>query len=317
VGAHAAPVAPQGADAARPADVLAARERWRPSLGTLGADDAARARELVQRASAGLDGPRIIVNRHPAEAAALLDGSIERLSTTNDRARLPFRPQSAAQLDAAADRRLRLEQRHGTVGTGAARGTTTYGTVAWDSTALTPGGRTVPQLGAYRYGQAAMVLDERVLDRATFLPHDSVSVAHGTRTAAREQLVDVAVERLARSHGFVDDLAPGGRPAPRIPDAERAARQRRLLDILHAPDRVAVDAMRDELRRTPNSTHYVEAQVRGGVRADDVAEVRLATRPNMAPRWATTPRLQRLGTSALDALEGVALLRRIPLLRVR
>jgi hypothetical protein len=37
----------------------------------------------------------------------------------------------------------------------------------------------------------------------------------------------------------------------------------------------------------------------------------------MAPRWATTPRLQRLGTSALDALEGVALLRRIPLLRVR
>ncbi|MEO6866976.1 MAG: hypothetical protein ABI200_03050 [Gaiellales bacterium] len=301
----------------RPTDVIAARESWRPNLGTLGADDARRAQNLVQRAAAGLASPYVIVNRNPAEAVALLEGSLTRLSTAHDKRTNPDDPRTPKNKAAAMRRRTKLEQRHGTLGEGAARGTTTYGTVAWDRSMPHKNGRVVPQLGAWRYGQAALVLKGDVLDRATFLPHDSVSVAPGTRTSAREQLIDVAVERLARDFGFVDDLGHGGRPAPHIPEHTRLARQQRLLDILHARDDAALTAMRRELQTMPTNDRYVEAQIRGGVTVADIAEIRIADRPEMIPVWARTPEMHQATAAAIDALEGAAKLHDIPVLRVR
>jgi hypothetical protein len=305
-------------DAARPVDVVAARDSWRPHLGSLGAEDARRARELVTRAMEGLDGPHVIVNRHPAEAMELLDGRVERLTTSHDLRSTSYRPHVEELARAARDRRIDIETRLGTIGVGADRGATTYGSVVFDLQAPDRNGRLSPHHGVPRYGQAALVLDQAVLDRATFLPHDSVGVAQATKPAAHEQLVDVAVERIARDHLFVDDLPHPGRRTRAVSDAARELRKQQLLDVLRDPDeRSAIDAVRTKLRGMTNRATYVEAQVRGGVRADDVRELRLLLDEQFAPRWTRTPDQRRIAASAFDALEGAALLRRLPLLRLR
>jgi hypothetical protein len=122
--------------------------------------------------------------------------------------------------------------------------------------------------GVANFGDQAHVLDPRVLGRATASGRDSGLGLSPARPAPLEQLADVVLERLARSHGFQTDPFTGANRyrigiTGAAPDEARRAALRHLLHEL--PHDEAVRRLRGYLTGPTmgDIDHMVELQVRG------------------------------------------------------
>lgn len=237
------------ANAVRPVDVLAAARTFRPSYGTLGAADAARAELIIRAALADLDA-RIVVNRPAAELATVLREGGE-FST-------------AAASNTGAMRDL---DRWGIAGAGNLRGHTVFGSVQFFPDVHSAGGGSLEPadngVGAFGFGSIASVLRPNAAERTTFTSsyYRDQAAGHG-HLASSEQLADVVLERLTAEYGFHP-----GHPLAHDPATDRLLRASFRLMVRDDPDR-AVGTVRDFLTGNTLRNRPIEAQVRGVSVAD-------------------------------------------------
>jgi hypothetical protein len=253
--------------AVRPADVTALAAVHPPVWhGVLSADDARIGQSLVHEALAGLE-PRIQTNM-PSKYAAELLSKGGRIGNLYDYAAQPGAV-LAQDTTRAVDNRAAIELRNGYFGSG----TTIYGTVHFADVTHTPlASHAAKQLryadrqldlGSVMYGDASVVLGDRALKNASFLPADS-GVLGGIRPLrTAEHLDDVVFERLVENfqlgrtpeRGLTSDTVFPGEHSP-------AALATDFRSLLHMPREKAVAAIREHLTSSAVGTSYMEAQVR-------------------------------------------------------
>jgi hypothetical protein len=303
----------------RPADV-AAIAAVRPPVwrGTLSAKEAEHAQSLVREALKDLD-VRVHTNVQSSYAAtALRRGG--RLGNLYDLVEVPVaeRPPLVASLEHAVSLRATAELTHGFYGTG----TTVYGTVHFSDVTHTPQidhrktlryrGREL-DVGAMRYGDASIVLGERAVRNATFLPADTGQLAGRRPLRAKEHLADVVFEWL------VDNFQLGtpqeaARTTSTVFGGDRSPRAiaRDFRAILAMPRPKAVAAIREHLTSAAINDNYIEAQVRIAT-VDDIRAIHLVeVDPSYIP-----PEERARFQAALDALRNEAKARSIPLRSTR
>lgn len=274
---------PVSTDAARPADVLAARARYSagtPSLGHLSVRDARRAQRLVHAALESMPTPQILVNRRPGNAEAILRSS-KPIDTVFD---LPEdqRPSDFGQ-------RTWVEKQFDTHGRGADAGHSVYGSVQFadqihPATELVQpagGASTKPHtnLGIGYYGPVSLVLKPDVWSRTTVQPGDSYNLAMlslPSRPGAVENLADVVTERLVAN--FDGSRPDGALQAFGLGDQAQAGAA--LKSLLWKPTAQAVEGVKQQLASTTftNNATMLEAVVRTADR-DDIAEIRVMRHP--------------------------------------
>ncbi|MCW2923808.1 MAG: hypothetical protein JWM98_1212 [Thermoleophilia bacterium] len=234
--------------AERPAAVRVAAAAFRPTFGMLDAPAAERTRGLVAAALAGLDPPRIVVNRSVEQGVRQLELGA------------PF----ASSLDRPGGRRHAI-----------------YGAIQFshDLHPDGPEGVRLLNTGQGRYGEMAFVLRPSALSRATLLPNDSWYADGPAGTA--DDLVDITTQRVLRDFFLARDEVGFGSPWPRTQMNE--VRQR-FHDILALPDDQAVVALRRHVTSGSMGSHYVEARLPDAA-LDDVESIRLETQSARRPRW--------------------------------
>lgn len=254
----------------RPADVATlATTAVPPNTGVLSVEEARRAQELVHDALSGLT-PRIQVNMPSTEAVDLLRTS-GRFRNVYDMIDAPEgeRPQLVTDIGNAVDSRAFNERSHGFFGTG----TTVYGTLHFGDETHVPqidhSARTLRyqgrqlDVGATMYGDASVVLGDRAMRNATFLPRDTglIGANHPLRT--REHLDEVVTEYLVRNFEVAGPPEAGASTGTAFPGFRRpAAIADDFRAILRMPHERGVAALREHLTSEAINTPYMEAQVR-------------------------------------------------------
>lgn len=192
--------------------------------------------------------PFLIVNRDAAEAVHLLETG-DRLRTAHD---LSHR---TAEQDRYVAGRASVERALDVYGDGVDAGTTVYGSLQFDPARTDWRGRTGPNTGyPDRFGSVAFQLTPAAAARATYSIGDSFDAEPG-QLAGSSQLPQLLARTL--------DMRPLGA---------------QLKGPVSAPADVRT-RLRDVTR-----DGYVEAQVHGGVRLDDIASITVETAPERMPR---------------------------------
>ncbi|MCW2925371.1 MAG: hypothetical protein JWM98_2775 [Thermoleophilia bacterium] len=305
----------RGVDAAvRPADVAAlAAHPPLPWRGVLSVDDARLATALVHEAISGLE-PRIQVNMSARRATDILrDGG--RIGNVYDLVRESPRPwgEAGIHMQHGLPTRVANEREMGVFGTG----TTVYGALTFSDVMHRPmrSHAGIVRLaerelntGALTYGEASVVLGQRALDNASFLPADT-GVLGGVRPVrAREQLADVVTERLIENFGLGSE--PAGRGATSATFLDADVRPSELANdfrsILRMPRERAVTALREHLTSRAMVDGYIEAQVRIAT-ADDIRAVHVRPRPanQLSTAQAATQRADGAELATVGAARGV------------
>jgi hypothetical protein len=252
--------------------------RYRPRFGSMSVEDVARGRALVHDALAGLQVVPVS-NRWSRAGVAAVHGDAF-LGTVHT---LPPRN--------VADRVMRVVRRHWEqsrhfYGPGELGGKTVFASAQFvpKPTIERHGGDAVAalgelatargSLGVARFGDRAHVIDPAVLERASVTGRDSGLGLRPALPAPFEQLDDVVLERLARSHGFQRDPFTGANGYRIGVDGAGSARARRVAfrRLLHeTPHDEAVSRVQDYLTSSTmgDINHMVELQVRG-VRGRDI-----------------------------------------------
>ncbi|MCW2922709.1 MAG: hypothetical protein JWM98_113 [Thermoleophilia bacterium] len=251
-------------------EVGRAAAAYHPMLGDLPAEDAQRARALVEEALDGLQ-PHLVVNRRvsPADPSSWDgDGLLRTINTSPSR--------SAGQ---AARRLIRTawERATGKYGDGALGGHTVYASLQFTPAPVT--GAALTRAGGVRlFGPHVAHLRDTVLDRATIAARDTGPAPHPTLLAPFERLPDVVLERLARTHGFQDDVViHGGAQRLGLAGPQLPVDARRTFGAwLRDDPRTSVERLRTYLQSPAlrDVDHMVEAEVRG-VRPGDIDAVAL------------------------------------------
>jgi hypothetical protein len=271
-------------DAARPPDVVEAREKFvaaSPNLGHLSVRDARRAQRLVHAALESMPAPQIQVNRRLTNAEAILR-SPDPIPTMFDL------PESERPHD--FDQRARVEEKYDTHGRGADAGRSVYGSVQFadrihDAAAVMrpdapKSSKEFTNMGVGYYGPVSLVLKPEVWQRTTVQPGDSYNLDAlkvESRPGAVENLADVVAERVV-SH-FDTKRADGATQAIGTWDQAKAGAA--LKSILWKPKDQAVEGVRQHLASTAftNGASMMEAAVRTADR-NDIAEIRVMRHPD-------------------------------------
>lgn len=248
--------------ASAPPDVRAMAATYTPTHPELKGKDAAAMLSVLDGA-ARIAVPRLIVNRRIGEAVGMVADGAQAL--TIHTAKPPNSSQAALQ-----GWRATHEARLGIMGVGEYRGHTVYGSIVIDSRDAHAGNAAgkLRKMGLYdrdvsvldaglpEYGSTGMVLHNRNASRTTVTRVDSLHDLQPSDVATMDRIGDVLIDTLTESQ--LEELLRA--------NPSKASRQ-------------FVDHLQDLGRAHSRSGNYVEIQVRGGMSAKDIAELRVQAMP--------------------------------------